>query len=242
MINFNFTIMKKLQQNLKKWPIIIGITCLLAGLLSSCTKSTNNQPITSVSLLSVVDASPNAGAADFYYGGFLVNAAPFTYGNFLSYFNANPGSVKAVFYTSGTTTPIASDTVNLKANQAYTLFFANVVTHPDFILTLDTISAPSGSTASIRLVDVSPNSPNVDLVIKGGATLVSNKSYKQVSSFVAVPTATQDTLQIRQTGTTTVLASIPGVNIISGYVYTVWLAGLSGTTTANIMTNAVYNY
>jgi len=97
---------------------------------------------------------------------------------------------------------------------------------------------------SIRFVDLSPDAPAVDFVIRNGASLVTSKTYKSFSTFVPILVKSNDTLDVRQAGTTTVLASIPGISIQEGSVYTVWLEGLYNTTNAsekiglNIMINA----
>jgi len=57
-----------------------------------------------------------------------------------------------------------------------------------------------------------------------------------------------DTLEVLQSGTTTVLASVPTITITSNEIYTVWLYGLANTTVASeklaagAMTNFNFNY
>jgi hypothetical protein len=230
-----------------KAPLLTGIACLLAVSISSCAKSGNNPNTTTApfGVLSVVAAAPDAPAADFYINSSLVNAAPLTYGNYLPYFRLITGSVKAGFFDTGGLTPIAIDTINIKANQVYTLFFANLVAKHDFLLTTDTLVAPPNGGASIRLANMSPNAPNVDLVI-GGKVIVSNKSYKQVSSFITIPVSGNDTLKIVQTGTSNLLGVVNAVTVQSEGVYTIWLYGFANGTSgqglnANLMQNALFN-
>ena len=243
-MKLNFTKIKGIHQ-LGTVPLLTGIACLLAVSISSCTKSSNS-PNTNVpfGLLSVVDASPDAPAADFYINSSLVNASPLTYGNFIPYFEATVGADKAGFFDTGNLTPIAIDSINIKSNQVYTLFFSNLVAKHDFLLVTDTVVAPANSEASIRLVNMSPNAPNVDLVI-GGKVIVANKSYKQASSFITIPVASNDTLKIVQTGTSNLLGVVNAVTVQSEGVYTVWLYGfVNGTNgqglNANLMQNAIF--
>ena len=225
--------------------LVIAMICSVALFISSCTKS-NTTPTNTVAygLVSVIYASPNAPSADFYVNNSIVNTLPLTSGNYIPYFKSVVGSVKAGFFNSGGLTPIAIDTINVKANVAYTLFFSNLASKPDLELVTDTIVTPANSQASIRLANMSPDAPNVDLVI-AGKVIIANKSYKQVSSFVSIPTAPNDTLKIVQTGTNNVLGVVNAVTVPIGGVFTIWLYGLAHGTAgqalqANLMENALF--
>ena len=244
-MNLNFTKIKGIHQ-FGIVPLLTGIACLLAVSISSCTKSSNS-PNTNVpyGVLSVVYAAPDGPAADFYINNSLVNTSQLTYGNYIPYFKLTTGTNKAGFFDTGSLTTIAIDSINIKVNQVYTLFFANLVAKRDFLLTTDTLVAPINGGASIRLANMSPNAPNVDLMI-GGKVIVSNKSYKQVSSFTAIPVSGNDTLKIVQTGTSNVLGVVNAVTVQSEGVYTIWLYGfVNGTNgqglNANLMQNALFN-
>jgi len=244
-MNLNLTKIKGIHQ-LGTVPLLTGIACLLAVSISSCTKSSNSTNTnTPFSVLSVVAASPDAPAADFYINSSLVNASPLTYGNYIPYFKSTPGTIKAGFFDTGSLTAIGIDTITINANQVYTLFFANLMAKHDFLLVTDTLVAPINGEASIRLANMSPDAKNVDLMI-GGKVIVSNKSYKQVSSFIPIPVNGNDTLKIVQTGTSNLLGVINAVSVQSEGVYTIWLYGFASgangyTLHANLMQNALFN-
>lgn len=240
--------MKNVQQIVKRQTGIIGMICLLAVLFSSCLKNHDNDiiPQQPVALVSVIAASPDAPALDFFLDNNRVNTYPLTYGNGLDYFRAYPGKRTAIFYNAGTNTVVKSDTMTLKANNYYSLYLANKVSTPDYLLITDSLKNPGSGMASIRLVNVSTDAPAVDLGIKGGALIASNKSYKGYSSFIPVTGNTAYTLEVRQAGTATVLASLSNITLHTGSVYTVWLHGLASATdqtrlTADIQNNA-YGY
>jgi len=225
--------MKSIKQNFKGWPIVLGVVCSVAVILSSCTKSHNNTPVKPIAGLAFVDACPDAPTLDFYLSGQQINQVPITPGNYFNYFNAYSGKVPAVFYQSGTTTLVAKDTITMLPNHGYTLFLANVQAHPDFILTADSLSKPASGAISVRLVNASPDAGSVDLIVKGASTsVVSNASYKSVSAFTSATVSISDSLQVRQSGTSTILATVPASHFTSGSVFTVWLYGLANTTVA----------
>jgi hypothetical protein len=239
-MKLNFTKIKEIRQ-LGTVALSTGIACLLAVSISSCNKSSSTA---GSATLAVVQASPDAPSADFYINGSLVNGTPLVYGSYISYFSAVSGTSKVGFDDTGTTTAISIDTLNLASSKAYTLFFSNLVAKHDYLLVTDTVVAPPSGKASIRLVNMSPDAPNVDLVV-GGKVIVSNKSYKQVSSFTAIAVSDNDTLRVVQTGTSNLLGVVNAVTVQSGLVYTIWLSGFASGLDgyglqANLMRNAAF--
>jgi len=238
--------MKKFKNSSCAGLVSIGLMCLLFLFMSSCVKDNNNSyVVVPTALLMVTQASPDAPAEDFYLNNNLVNHGALQYGYHIDYFNAYTGKRNAILYNYGTMTKIASDTITLKANIAYSLFLANTYTSPDFILLTDSINRPSAGNASIRFVDVSPDAGAVDLASNSTTVLVSNKSYKGYSSFTPLKGNTMYNFEVRQAGTNTVLATLDSVTVNTGFVYTIWLHGLaagSGTSklSAGIINNAQY--
>jgi len=237
--------MKNLQQIRTRRAGIIGMVCLLAAAISSCTKVNNNDVVLPPSaLISVVDASPDAGNLDFFLDNNMANTYPIVYGNGLDYLRAYVGKRTATFYTSGTTTKIKTDTMTLKDGKYYTLFLSNIASKADYLLTTDTLTNPGASNSSIRLVNLSPDAPAVDLAIQGGNTIATNKAYRGFSSFATISANTY-TFEVRQKGTTIVVATL-SARLMPGSVYTIWLQGLASSTTdatklaAKLQLNAYY--
>lgn len=238
--------MKKTNtKNGKRWQLIIGMLFLLTVTLSSCVKDKNPTITQSSVNLAVLAVSPDAPSLNLSINGTQVNAAGLTYATGLNYFITTAGKSNVVFYATGTSTKLAADTINFTANRTYTLFLANSITKPDFILLADTITAPASGMASMRFINASANSTAVALTFKGTTTLIGpNTSYKSYTSFESVKPAT-DTLEVLKAGTTNVLASLPTIALQSGGVYTVWYYGIPGATDATkpsigIMTNALF--
>lgn len=237
--------MKNVQHNSRRWAGIVGMMCLLAVSLSSCLKnSTSVQP--PVALLSVINASPDAPALDVYLDGNKANAYSFGFGNGIDYIGAYTGKRTAKFTPAGAQTTYKADTLTFVQNRYYSLFLANTAGHEEFVLLTDTVAKPAESKAGIRLINLSTDAPAIDLVIKDGATLVTNKGYKAFSGFVPVAAA-KYTLEIHQAGTSTVLATIANVNLNNGSLYTIWLQGLAAAGTpdakklaAKLQTNVFY--
>jgi len=222
---------------------LVAILCLLQ--FSSCLKDNNNYvapPPTA--LLMVIQGSPDAPEEALFLDNNRVNNPPFSYGDNIGYFNAYTGERNVILNDYNSGTRIASDTMRLNSNTAYSLFLANTYTKPDFILLTDSIAQPASGKATIRLVNVSPGSGSVDLSANS-TTIATGKGYKGSSGFKAIDGGTNYNFSILKSGTSTVLATLNSVPIRAGSVYTIWLHGLpNGTGTsalkADIINNAYY--
>jgi len=221
---------------------IVAVFCLLQ--FSSCLKDNNNYvPPPPTALLMVVQGSPDAPSEALFLDNNRVNNLPLNYGDNIGYFNAYTGERNVILNDYNSGARIASDTMRLNKNTAYSLFLANTYTSPDFILVTDSIAQPAAGKATIRLVNASPNSGSVDLV-NGSTTIVSGKSYKGASAFKTVTGGTNYTFSVVKTGTNTVLAK-DTVMLNSGSVYTLWLHGMANGSgakalKANVILNAYY--
>jgi len=224
---------------------LIGMICLLAVSLTSCLKHHDDFVEVPVALISAVNASPDAQPVDFFLDQNQANQLAIPSGASQDYIRAYTGKRTATFYVSGTTQKIKADTMTLKANQMYSLFLANVVATPDYLLTRDTISQPAAGMAAVRFVNVSPDVPLATLAIQNVAVIAQNKAYRTYSSFVPVNGNTTCTFEILRGTTATVLATLPNITLRAGSVYTVWIQGLAGGSnstalTAHIQNNAYY--
>ena len=209
--------------------------CLLSLTLSSCLKDHETTPPTPVALLSVIQDSPGQPPLDFTLDGTRVNANQIVYGGGLDYFRAYVGKRTAAFTKSGAGGVVFSDTLTLKQNFAYTLCLVNKPATPGFLVLTDAITQPTSGNANLRFVNLSPDAPAVDLAVKDGAVLVQNKGFKGFSGFASIISKNY-TFEIRKAGTSIVLATLSNVNINSGYVYTVYLRGLTAATDATKLT------
>ena len=138
--------------------------------------------------------------------------------------------------------------MRISPNIAYSLFFVNnSAQQPGLFLLTDSISKPAAGKATLRFINVCPDAPAVDLAVKDSAAFVTNKGFKRFSSCIPKTGGQTYNFEIRQHGTNTVLATLSGVTLNSGLVYTIWLHGLASTAldgyklTANIVTNAYYS-
>jgi len=244
----NITKMKLKKSNLNKLFLNVGSAGLIALLFFGCSKDSLNintaPPV--VAGVNFIQASPDAPLINVYSNGILVNGLPLSYGSNTEYLTVNAGLDTTAFFNATTKQKIFSVNINFVKSNAYSLFLANKIGQGEVILLTDTLARPSAGSAGIRFVNVSPDAPAVDLVIKNGATLVSNKSFRGFSSFQSIPGDVTYNLEIHQAGTANVLATLNSVKLSSNYIYTFWLHGLVANTSSadqlklDVFTNAFY--
>jgi Domain of unknown function (DUF4397) len=221
----------------------ISAICILSVMLSSCLKNNNsNIPVTPAALVSIVQASPGQPVLDFSLDANRVNLNPLKYNDGLDYFRATIGKRTLLFSNDASGTAIATDTITLRQNVAYSVFLVNTVSSPQIFHLTDSLTAPTTGNANLRFINLSPDAPAVDLAIKGGAVIVANKAFKGFSSFQPIA-GMRYSFEIRKAGTTTVLATMDNVTINNGFIYTIYLHGLAAATdatklTGDLITNA----
>ncbi|MEN9597885.1 MAG: hypothetical protein RL596_196 [Bacteroidota bacterium] len=144
----------------------------------------------------------------------------------------------------GAQSPV-SFTQNFLAGQYYSIFTYDTSNAVKALVTNDAFTIPTDTTCNLRFVNVISSTtpvPNVDVFSRArGANIITNIPTLGVSSFIAHRTGVNDTLDIRQTGTTTILASVNGFTFNLRRTYTLVFRGryqaTSGTMSrgANIM-------
>ena len=116
------------------------MVCLLAATLSSCLKNDHHDYVEQpVALVSVINASPDAGGLDFVLQPNRANSLPIRYGDGLDYVRANPGKRTASFYDAATGQKVAEDTITLTAKKLYSLYVANTTGKRDVIFVTDSV-------------------------------------------------------------------------------------------------------
>lgn len=234
--------MKIFNTRSKRWLASISAVCMLSVSLTSCLKDhTNDYSQTPVAYLSVTQASIDAPSGNLFISDNQVNTTPFTYGSILGYVTAYTGK-RTVYLKDASSNTLAQDTITLVQNTPYSMYIANSISHPDFIVLKDTLNVPAAGNANVRFINVSTDAGPVDLAVTGGSVITANKAYKGFSSFAPMSGDKLYNLEVRQAGTSTVLATAKNIAINSGFVYTIWLHGsVTGSATTKLAIDVFNN-
>lgn len=210
---------------------LIAVVCV--AVLAGCSQ---NSPNGNLAHIRTIDAVPNGGQATIF-----VNEGTAT--GTQSFFHASPylfiGSGAAGFQFSLSAQPSITYTA---ANQTISNggIYSVVATgraditdeidarYPRLIFLQDSTGSVPANSAALRLVNVAPDSPDVNLVVNG-ASEATNISYLHNSDYIAVP-AGRPTLEVESSGTSTALAGPTAVTLSAGQHYTLYFVEPDVTT------------
>lgn len=213
-----------------------GIAVVAAvGVLSGCLKSPEITSPPPKAYVSIMHLAPTAPSLDVFFNDTKVSNAPFAPGNVTSVYNAiDKGAISIKFKKA------ASDSVVAEVSQAlydslnyYTLFIYNL--HVDgpakAVRIKDDFSVLTSDKPYYRFFHASPNTGAVDLFldsvkIESSRRLADNTTFEPLNKF-SETTFDHHTIQVRQAGTDSVIASLNSV-LLAGNAYTFYLKGLDG--------------
>lgn len=199
-------------------------------LVAACGKS--DETVSNYGSLSIYNASPTLATYDVYVNDLKLNTVALPYAGGVKYTQLTEGSYTVKYTVATETGSVYTKTgISVGNNSVSTLYLAGTAGNFDGVLTSDEFSATSSDKAYVRLINLSPDAPALDLAFKDAtSTLATNKAYKTYSGFTAVDPGAK-TFEIKQTGTTTVKASVDRT-LVKGSFYTI-IAGGKITPAAN---------
>jgi len=212
------------------YKAIAAALVLSLGFLSCSKLDRNYEPI-QVSGLNIIQASPTLDLLDVYVDNTRATASDFEFGNKIGYLSAYSGNRAFNVTKKGSATSLKSLTYNLKPQLGYSLFVANTLANIELLMLEDDLTKPATGKARIRFVNLSPDGGNLSLNVGGATTdLATNKAFKEFSTFESVDATASVTLNIKNATSSAIEATIPGVKLEEGKIYTVYAKGLkSGT-------------
>lgn len=176
--------------------------------------------------IAFINGMPDAPAIDIYVDGMLTTQN-LLYGR-ATEFLPIPAGKRAIAVTATGDVPdavITSRNVQLLAGATYAI--GSVGPQADAALRdwrVDRSPADTGQ-SRLRVIHASPDAPSVDVAISGGDVLVSGATFQHAPKAIEVKGGTYD-LEMRPTGSTQVVQSLPGVTVPAGKACTVVALGL----------------
>lgn len=190
-----------------------------------------------------MNEAPYSSSADVYFNGTKVNSSAIAPGQFSSqYGSVKPGNYTVDFNVTGSDSvlialpPTQYDTLNF-----YTLILYNTAPRSPAVSAARLIDDFSGITATnayYRFFNLNPDFQHVDLYLNG--TVVQNYrtpldfTNTAFSSFQPL-NPTGYTIQVKNSGTDSVLASLGSTPLAAGSVYTIFLQGTASQATIGVL-------
>ena len=223
---------------------IAGIIVIALSLfsISSCTKSfddklVSDQNYQSTATTQVYIATVGAARNYVYLDSKPVNGAALTAGNLFPSSGVGfsvPAGFRALMIRdtlSTTTQPQLSLGMTFQGGSSYTIFTFDTLSSVKLKVVDTKIVTPSDTSCRIRFANFAyngvANTPSIDILSTGKNEIVAtNIPYTTVTEFIAHPSAlTGEGFQIREAGTSNVLASVSGVSLVAKRSYTIIYRG-----------------
>jgi len=242
---------------IKQYSLGIGMLLLTGIVLVSCTKSFDEKTVqqrdlTANSIVQVYVATVGASRNYVYVDGKPLNGAALSSGSVFpttGYGSMVPAGLRAFLLrdTLSTTTQVPLSFANvMSGSKNYTVFAYDTITAVKQKTVETTITIPSDSTCRVRFAHFAYSPilmPNVDIYsFRRMANVFTNVNPTDVSGFIPFESRLTDTLQVRETGTTNVLAQLNGFFGTEKRSYTLIYRGSHrGAATARFLSSFV-NY
>ena len=180
------------------------------------------------SFIRIFHASPDAPPVDIYANGNLI-ASNIMYKDLTHYIAVPPGNYNIRVYPAGQVqTPVINTNLAIPPQSTFTvaavgkLSDISLLPIPEPYMPMET----SGK-SYVRFVHLSPNAPSVDITLPNGDTVFANTSFKGITDYISLNPG-KYTLQVRPSGSSTVVLSLPGVSFEPNSIYTIYAVGLVG--------------
>ncbi len=191
-------------------------TAMLCAWLGGCSKNGENgvDPSPTPGRFMFVQASPDAPPLDLYVDSTRVDSS-IVYPRNTNYMNIDAGTRILRIVRPGTMQTLYLAQVPVVSGWNYTIIGVDSVANYYSMLLVDNLALPPAGKANLRFVQVSPNAPAVDLVIRNGITLFTNRGFKSKTDFIALDAGVY-TFDVKVSGTPTLLASVSGDSLTAG--------------------------
>ena len=221
-----FTIAKTLKNK-----HLLAITALCAGtiMMKSCGKT--ETPVQEAASVTIITAIPTLGTNNVYFGSAKANTNALPFGGSMPYFTVATGTQTVKFTTASSTESLISKDVSFENNTAYTLILTGRSANPEFLVQSDAVVAPANGKALLRFINLSPDAPSLDVFVKDGASVITDRAYKASSSYIEVD-AKKYIFELKEHGSGTSKTTLAETTLTAGKAYTVFAKGLLNPTEA----------
>jgi hypothetical protein len=184
---------------------------------------------TDVTCFRILHAAPETAAIDVYVSRTRVAAGlTYTQSSTTRYCLPTPQAFVRAFPAGAdpnTAGPLVSDTVALEITKRFLIAITGYAQSLE-VVALEDPGPPAAGYVALRLVNVAPNVPAVDLTRTDGTRMITNVIFpsSQIGEF---PAGSYD-LQIRQTGTENVLANLGTLTFAAGQRQSIYVFAQPG--------------
>lgn len=220
-------------------PVLRRISCLLLGLICLAAPSTYSHAgaqQTEQALIRFVLVSPDAPPMDIYMDGqIVVKGVEFPTATAFLAFSVGDHRFQWTPAESTVDGALIDIDQNLDADTSYEIVAIGLLNDVEAqVFEVDTSVMDSPNNARLRLIQGAPSLGGVDVVVEDGDTLFEDVDFPDASDYREVGPSTSNLL-LYGTGQRDILARLDGLDIESGWVYDVFIAGQSENETLQFL-------
>lgn len=179
------------------------------------------------SYMRILQASPACRNVDVYSNGHLLTKS-LGFKKFTPYLSVPTGIQQINIYKSGNRSkPIISRTIGLKAGEICTGAAIGEDSQTELLPVPDPKLDTCEDMSHIRFSYLSPDGPEVNIIIHGGHQLFGGMNYKDVSKYIQI-TPGRYTFQLRASSDARVLSTASDIELKPGWNYTIYAIGYAG--------------
>ncbi|MEO8946451.1 MAG: DUF4397 domain-containing protein [Gemmatimonadaceae bacterium] len=227
--HFKLTRIKRLTgyRTLSRVTMLAGVAAI-----GGCNADSNVAPAPPQGLVQFINAASRYSSVDLNVDSTDV-AAGQAYGSGTSVNVAAKATPQQFLVNiTGDTTVLATSMVQVSDKSVYTVILTQRVVGAGLLVLPDTVTAPSGNTANLRVINASPSAGLVDVYITGTDTTLANPvsvnlPIEGISPYVNVPVGA-GRVRVTAAGTTKVLLDIDATTLHPGQVRTVLMIDSPG--------------
>ena len=212
----------------------------VVGVFSGCLKGDDGPPPEPQTFLSIMHLAPTAPSLDVFFDEKKVSNMPFDPGHVTPQYNPVDKGIYSIRFKKASADSLVADVGQEKYDSLtyYTILLYNLITDgpvrgirikDDYANVVSDLTKPY-----YRFFHTSPNTGPVDLYIdtikiQSGRVHADNAASGNLNKFVGTLVDVHR-IEVREAGTSTVLASQDNVYLQAGHAYTFYLSGLTGGT------------
>jgi len=172
-------------------------------------------------------ASPDGPHVDIYVDGRKA-ASDVEFEGISPYLPLSPGRHRIQVFLAGQKVGALIDTTSqLLPGRHYTVAAAGFFREIRPVVIEDVRSGGRPGFARMKVVNLSPNSPALDLTLKSGRILIGHLTFKEKSQYLQVTPGSRD-LQVRLAGKKDIVLDLPRTKFDADITYTLFIVGQSG--------------
>lgn len=214
-------------QNFKR----LGVFTLLsigALTIQSCSKDVGPAP--EYAFLNITNSYPTPATFNIFIDQNKINSSgAVAFGGNSGYLTVPVGNHNIKFTTASNTQALIEQNISFEANSIRSVFLIENEAKMEYLILKDEIGDMTSSKAFVRFINLSPNAPALDLAVKDGDVIISDKAFKTYSNFIEIEAKSYlFELKDKETGTTLEGGELESFEFKAGKSYTIVAGGIVG--------------